>query len=213
MSSAETTFALEQEDCRAVHGTAEPIVRLRFCYADPPYFGLAEKFYGDLHPDAADYDRLETHAALIGRLCDEWPDGWAMSLHSPSLRHILPLCPDDVRVLAWVKPMTSFKPNVRLAYAWEPIILRGGRPLTRKQPTQRDWLACSCIDPSTGRLKGGFKGGKPEGLVRWLLAVLNADPADEITDLFPGSGSVTRAIEAWRSEVRLPLYKANHTKR
>ncbi|MCF7853617.1 MAG: hypothetical protein K9N51_02375 [Candidatus Pacebacteria bacterium] len=206
MNSAKETFALETDDRRAVHGTVRPLVRLRFAYADPPYFGLAAKFYGDLHPDAAAYDRLETHAALILRLCDEWPDGWAMSLHAPSLRHILPLCPDDVRVLAWVKPMTSFKPNVRLAYAWEPIILRGGRPLTREQPTQRDWLACSCIDTSTGRLKGGFKGGKPEGLVRWLLAVMNADPADEITDLFPGSGDVTRAIQAWRAEGRLPLY-------
>ena len=200
MNSAETTFALEADDRRAVQGT---VVRLRFCYADPPYFGLAAKFYGDMHPDAAAYDRLETHAALIRRLCDEWPDGWAMSLHEPSLRHILPLCPEDCRVMPWVKPFASFKPGVGVAYAWEPLIVRGGRKRERWQPTVRDWCAVNIT------LQRGFCGAKPDGVVRWLLDVLNADPGDEITDLFPGSGAVTRAIEAWRAEGRLPLYQAN----
>ena len=41
---------------------------MRFAYADPPYLGLAKAFYGDRHADAADYDRPETHQALINRM-------------------------------------------------------------------------------------------------------------------------------------------------
>jgi hypothetical protein len=114
---------------------------MRFAYADPPYLGLAAKFYGHLHADAADYDKPETHQALIDRLCAEF-DGWALSLHTPSLRAILPMCPPDVRVMAWVKPFASFKPGVGVAYAWEPIIVRGGRRRTRKQQTVSRSLGC-----------------------------------------------------------------------
>lgn len=161
---------------------------MRFAYADPPYFGLAAKFYGHLHPDAADYDRLETHQALIDRMSDEY-EGWAMSLHTPSLRQILPLCPSDVRVMAWVKPFCSFKPGVGVAYAWEPVIVRGGRKRTREQQTVRDWCAVNIT------LKRGFTGAKPPKFVRWLLDVLNFQPGDEIDDLFPGSGAVQDAID------------------
>jgi hypothetical protein len=104
---------------------------MKFGYADPPYLGRAAKFYGELHADAAVYDTVEGHHALIDRLCDEFADGWAMSLHTPSLRTILPLCPEDVRVMAWVKPFCSFKKGVGVAYAWEPIIVRGGAPTHR----------------------------------------------------------------------------------
>jgi hypothetical protein len=37
---------------------------MMFAYADPPYLGLAASFYGDRHPEAADYDRPEMHATL-----------------------------------------------------------------------------------------------------------------------------------------------------
>jgi len=164
---------------------------MRFAYADPPYLGLSVKFYGDMHPDAALYDTLEGHAALINRLSDEFSDGWAMSLHSPALRQILPLCPDDCRVMAWVKPFASFKPGVGVAYAWEPVIVRGGRRRTREQSTVRDWCAVNIT------LQRGFTGAKPVGFVHWLLEVLNVEPGDEIVDIFPGSGAVTAALGGW----------------
>lgn len=172
---------------------------MKFAYADPPYYGLAAKFYAHLHPDAADYDRLETHAALIQRLCDEFPDGWAMSLHAPSLRDILPLCPRDVRVMAWVKPFVSFKPNVFPAYCWEPVLLRGGRkrPHGSKTPHVRDYLSLPIS------LGSPFKGAKPAGFVRWLLAALRVRQDDEFVDLFPGSGAVSRAYEQWREQCPL----------
>lgn len=166
---------------------------MRFAYADPPYLGLAAKFYGHLHEAAAEYDKPETHRALIDRLCDEYTDGWAMSLHSPALRVILPMCPADVRVMSWVKPFASFKPGVGVAYAWEPIVVRGGRRRTREQSTVRDWCAVNIT------LRKGFTGAKPAAFVWWVLDVLGVEPADTIDDLFPGSGAVTVAIDEWRA--------------
>ena len=169
---------------------------MKFAYADPPYLGLAAKFYGHLHPDAADYDKPETHQALIDRLCSEFSDGWAMSLHAPALRTILPMCPPEARVMPWVKPFASFKPGVGVAYAWEPVIVMGGRRRTREQRTVRDWCAVNST------LRKGFTGAKPAGFVHWLLDVLNAEQDDEVVDLFPGSGAVTNAIADWRSAAR-----------
>lgn len=176
---------------------------MRFAYADPPYLGLAAKFYGKIHPEAAVYDDPEAHRALIGRLCSEYPDGWAMSLHTPSLRTILPMCPDDVRVLAWVKPFCSFKPNIRLAYAWEPVILRGGRKRQgRDRDTVRDWCAVNML------LKRGFCGAKPPDLIHWLLDVLGADADDTVDDLFPGSGAVGEVIaKRFQRETSDPIGK------
>ena len=171
---------------------------MKFAYADPPYLGLAAKFYGDLHPDAAEYDDPETHRRLIERLCSEF-DGWAMSLHSPSLREILPMCPPDVRVGAWCKSFASYKPGVYPAYAWEPIIFRGARKRGRHHTTVSDY----CVVPIT--VRRGFQGAKPERFVWWMLAVLNVQADDEFVDLFPGSGAVARAWEKWRSQAPLGL--------
>lgn len=168
---------------------------MRFAYADPPYLGSAAKHYRALHPDAADYDDLATHRQLVERLCDDYPDGWALSLHTPSLRAILPLCPPDVRVMAWVKPFCSYKPSVNPAYAWEPVIVRGGRKRPRSDDTMRDWVACNVT------LRAGFPGAKPEGFCFWLFAVLNIQPGDELDDLFPGSGAVSAALARWRRQL------------
>lgn len=165
---------------------------MKFAYADPPYLGLAVAFYGKMHPEAAIYDTEEGHRLLIERLCDEYSDGWALSLHTPSLKAILNLCPDDVRTMAWVKPFASFKPGVGVAYAWEPIIVRGGRRRTREQRTVRDWVSENIT------LRRGFTGAKPTAVVHWLLDVLNVLPGDVVDDLFPGSGAVTAALDGWR---------------
>lgn len=177
---------------------------MRFAYADPPYLGLAAKFYGHLHADAAEYDKPETHQALIHRLCDEFSDGWAMSLHAPALRTILPMCPPESRVMPWVKPFASFKPGVGIAYAWEPVIFMGGLRRTKQQLTVRDWCAVNIT------LRKGFTGAKPAGFVHWLLDLFNAEGGDEVVDLFPGSGAVTNAINDWRAafagNVQGPLF-------
>jgi hypothetical protein len=170
---------------------------MKFAYADPPYFGLAQ-YYTDRHPDALEWNRIETHKALIQRLCEEYPDGWALSLHTPSLRDILPLCPGNVRVMAWVKPFCSFKPGVNPAYAWEPVIVFGGRNRGRDLLTVRDWIATSIT------LQRGFVGAKPEEFCFWVFEILGMEPEDEFEDMFPGSGAVSRAFIHWKETYRRP---------
>ena len=105
---------------------------MRFAYADPPYLGQARHY--PEHLEAHKWNNPETHRYLIKRLVVEYPDGWALSCSSPSLRVLLPLCPEDVRVGAWVKPFHIYKKGVRPAYAWEPLIFRGGRNLNHPAP-------------------------------------------------------------------------------
>lgn len=169
---------------------------MKIAYADPPYLGCG-KYYAEHHPNALDYDDPAVHRALIGRLGDEYPDGWAMSLSSPSLKTLLPMCPDDCRVSAWVKPFAVFKPNVGVAYAWEPVIWRGGRPRTRQQDTVRDWVSANIT------LKRGLTGAKPRDFCRWLFEIMNLQPGDTFVDIFPGTSAVTAAWHDWNAE-RLP---------
>lgn len=161
---------------------------MRFCYADPPYIGQARKHYG---ADAKEVN----HELLIAHL-NEF-DAWALSLSSPTLRIILPLCPDDVRVCAWVKPFASFKPGVNPGYAWEPIIVCGGRKLGREVPTVRDWVSANIT------LKKGTSGAKPLDFSFWLFEFVGLTPEDEFVDLYPGSGAVSRAWDKWRNQERL----------
>ena len=156
---------------------------MRFAYADPPYVGQAQKHYS--HDAAcAEVD----HAQLIESLVAGYPDGWALSLSSPSLRQILAMCPEDVRVMAWVKPFCSFKVNVNPAYAWEPVIVRRGRRRTREQATVRDWLSESIT------LRKGLAGAKPKEFCYWLFDVWNVEAGDEVVDLYPGTGVVTECL-------------------
>lgn len=159
---------------------------VRFAYADPPYIGQASKHYSH-DPNCAEVD----HAVLIERLCADFPDGWALSLSSPTLRHVLALCPPDVRVGAWVKPFCAFKVNVNPAYAWEPVIFRGGRKRTRSDLTVRDWVSA----PIT--LRRGLSGVKPDEFSYWLFSFLGMKKGDELIDLFPGSGAVSSAWSRW----------------
>lgn len=165
--------------------------RVRVAIADPPYPGMAH-FY-EHH---ADYAGEVDHNALIFRLMAEFPDGWALHTASTTLSEVLPDCPWDVRIGAWVKPFASFKPGVNPGYAWEPVIFRGGRqPRARTEATVRDW----CSVPIT--LKRGLVGVKPEGVCFWVFEFLGLRPGDEVVDLFPGTGAITRAWEKWQRQL------------
>jgi hypothetical protein len=164
---------------------------VRFAYADPPYIGQARKHYG---PEA----REVNHPLLIAHLAEF--DGWALSCSSPSLRELLPLCPPDVRVMAWVKPFAAFKVNVNPAYAWEPVLVKVlPRKRERAEPTVRDWVSAVIT------LQRGTSGAKPEQFCRWLFEAVGVTPDDEFCDLFPGSGAVQRAWESWRAQRSLDL--------
>lgn len=157
---------------------------MKIAYADPPYPGMAH-FYKCPEVD---------HAALIRDLCEQFPDGWALSTASTTLRQVIALCPDDVRVAAWVKPWASFKPGVNPAYAWEPVLFRGGRKRSKEDATIRDWCSCNIT------MQRGLTGAKPEGFCVWLFELMGMARGDELVDLFVGSGAVTRAWESWTRE-------------
>jgi hypothetical protein len=101
------------------------------------------------------------------------------------------MCPDDCRVSSWVKPFAIFKPNVGVAYAWEPVIWRGGRRRTREQETVRDWVSANIT------LRRGLTGAKPREFCRWILSILNVQPGDTLDDLFPGTGTMGAALSDW----------------
>jgi hypothetical protein len=170
---------------------------MKLAYADPPYIGQAQRHYSK-EELCAEVD----HAELIAQLMTY--DGWALSLSSPTLKQILALCPDDVRVGAWVKPWASFKPGVNPGYAWEPVIFWGGRKRGRELPTLRDWVSANAT------LKKGLSGAKPLKVCYWLFEMLGAVRDDEFFDLFPGTGIVSRAWENWNKRMRvhgLPLFE------
>lgn len=177
---------------------------MRVAYADPPYLGCCG-LYGHSHPDGRCWDDLDTHAALIARLVDDFPDGWALSCTSNSLRLLLPLCPEGVRVGAWVKPFHAYKRGIRPAYAWEPVVYRGGRNLGHRPPpkggkatTPKDWVAANIT------LKRGLTGAKPERFCSWVFDVLGLRPGDEFVDLFPGTGAVSEAWTEWQQRQQPP---------
>jgi hypothetical protein len=164
---------------------------MRFAYADPPYLGQGTKHYGDRHDEAYLWDTIDAHRDLIDELVTDFPDGWALSLSSSSLTRILPLCPIDVRVAAWVKPFAAFKRNVRIAYTWEPVIFSGGRMSSKDGATpNRDHLAESIT------MRKGFPGAKPDRFNSWVLDLLGWKPGDELDDLFPGTGGMGRVVQS-----------------
>lgn len=175
---------------------------MRAAYADPPYLGCCG-LYKHSHPitghpwDGMCWDRPVTHALLIDWLRTEFVEGWALSASAPSLRDLLIASPGDVRVSPWTKPFAAYKPNVNPAYAWEPVIWRGGRKRSRQEPTVRDWCSANIT------LKRGLTGAKPDNFSFWLFDLLGLRAGDEFVDVFPGTGAVMRAWESYQRQRRL----------
>ena len=169
--------------------------RLTMAYADPPYPGQSAKHYAD-HPD---FDGEVDHRDLIRRLTNDYPDGWALSTSAPALYDVLRIChatfglslyEGDLRLVPWVKPFAAFKRNVRVAYAWEPVIVKPAERLEGAVPT-RDFIS----EPIT--MKRGVTGAKPERFCFQLFEIMGLRPCDRLDDLFPGSGAVADAWERW----------------
>ena len=171
---------------------------MKIAYADPPYIGQAKKHYGKHKDFAGEVD----HALLIQRLCDEYPDGWALSLSCKSLKEILSMCPDDVRVLSWVKPWSAFLPGIRLQFGWEPVIMHRGRQDKphKGQSKITDWVSASPTDCLWNiRPEGHVIGQKPRDFCYWLFSCLGLQHGDDFDDLFPGSGAVGNHFQDWIS--------------
>jgi hypothetical protein len=149
---------------------------IRVAYADPPYPGLARRYYRSPEVD---------HVELVARLCRDYPDGWALSTGAYALRELLPLCPAGARVCAWVKPHAPHPHTNGVHNCWEPVIVVGGR---QEPPGVRDWL--SALPARSG---GDLPGRKPIAFCAWLFGLLGLRRGDELADLFPGTGVVSRA--------------------
>ena len=160
---------------------------MRFAYADPPYLGCGAKLYGAFHNDAAMWDDPQAHIDLVARLCDEYPDGWVVSLHAPSLPVYLSATPPHARVAAWVKTWHQIRPTT-VQYAWEPVIWCGGRKDNKRAPMVRDWLAANATR------QRGLPGAKPDEFNRWVLDLLNFQEGDTLDDLFPGTHGMAHVL-------------------
>ena len=169
---------------------------MRLAYADPPYLGQAKRHYG-FHPD---YAGEVDHAILIAQLGAF--DGWALSASMRSLRTLLPMCPEGVLVLGWVKPVAPPMGDKRI-YSWEPVILKA--PRNPADYTRTHLIASPPGFAFRPMPEGHVIGEKPEAFATWLFEAAGLDPNDEFTDLFPGSGAVGRAWEKWRAQTPLGL--------
>jgi hypothetical protein len=168
----------------------------RVAYADPPYPGQSAKHYSE-HPDYAG----EVNPAGLFRQLAAF-DGWVLHTSSAALPQIIRAAdsiayedggPRDYRIMAWVKPFAAFKRNVAVAYAWEPVLVKPCRkPVVAGRMVMRDWISESIT------MKRGLAGAKPEAVCWWAFEVLGMQPDDELVDLFPGTGAVTRAWQSWR---------------
>ena len=158
---------------------------MKYAYADPPYLGCGKKIYGQFHDDAADWDNEATHVALIERLCDEYPDGWAVSLHCPSLPLYAKHVPTDARYGAWCKTWHQIRPTTT-QWAWEPVIWRTSYKDNKRSPMVRDyWVGAATR-------QRGLPGAKPDGFCRWIIDLLGYKDGDQLDDLFPGTGIMGR---------------------
>ncbi len=163
---------------------------LVFAYADPPYPGTARKYYRKWEVD---------QQALISSLRTSGYAGWALSTSAKALRKILPLCPPEARVCAWVKPIGVSSKTYGLHNTWEPVIVVPGREL---RPGVRDWLSAQ-----PARRGGTLPGRKPLAFCAWLFRILGMLPGDELVDIFPGTGIVSRS---WRELSRASLLEDRH---
>jgi hypothetical protein len=182
----------------AIVQAARPI---RCAYADPVYPGRSPYYLvegtPEYHPDAARWDDLAEHVALMGRLDAGHPDGWAMSTSSDAARELWHAAPPGTQLAVWSRGGPRL--NLRVVPGWEAVLYRTSTIKVPGRPQAMDWLMCGI--GHTSRADRGFYGAKPPRFCRWLFALLGlgGHPADELVDLFPGSGAVTRAWADYRA--------------
>lgn len=169
--------------------SSQPRQVAHFAYADPPYPGLAKKYYG---PGAQEVN----HRILIGTLQERYPDGWALSTSAAALGEVLSLCPGSAQVAVWVKGSRAAL-ALRARNAWEPVIVVGGR-MRRMEPAEGldDVLVWGGRQHSH---PGALVGMKSAAFCEWVFRLLGAERQDTMTDIFPGSGAVSRAWNLYTS--------------
>jgi hypothetical protein len=162
---------------------------MRFAYADPPYPGLARKYYGCEEVD---------HAELVSRLTAGPYDGWALSTSAAALRDVWALCPEGTRLNVWVNGPRKTKSYSAL-HAFEALLVFGG--LERRVPVVEDLSDVLSWGGRQHSHPGALPGMKPAAFCEWMFRLLGASRGDHLDDLFPGSGAVERAWSLYTSPV------------
>ena len=163
---------------------------MKFAYADPPYYKQGKRLYG-YHPEASIWDTQQAHIDLVERLLSDYPDGWALSCNPADLCWLLPNAP-QARVCAWAKTFHQIRPLCSVQYAWEPVVVHGGRQIKNRKPMVRDWMSCA------RSMRKGLVGAKPAEFNVWVLDLLGYDPSqDTIDDLFPGTNGLKKVLETY----------------
>jgi hypothetical protein len=154
---------------------------LRFAYADPPYPGLAKRYYQHEPTYAGEVD----HAELIASL--KYYDGWALSTSGKlaTLAKILPLCPQNAILVPWVKLGGVPSTTRGLHNRWEALIVVPGRAL---RPGQADFLIAH-----PARFGGTLTGRKPIAFIAKLFKALGMLVGDSLLDKYPGTEIVGRS--------------------
>lgn len=174
---------------------------MRFAYADPPYLGCCRLYQHEHGDDGLCWDDPATHRKLVERI-DAEHDGWALSLSVKSLSTILSFCPDDALVLAWFKPIAPPLGDHR-RYNWEPVIVR---PLRRYGPGYVPIAVVASPPMFTFRETPPehVVGEKPEAFAHWVFANAGLTLDDTMTDVFTGSGAITRAWQTYNPGPTVP---------
>ncbi len=179
----------------ATETAASPI---RVAYLDPPYPKLAS-YYRD-HPD---YAGEVDHDELVRRATREFPDGWALSTSKRALPFVLrlpamlELDPDDLLVSVWVKGSRACV-SKRARSAYEPVVFWRGRERRLEiDEVLDDVLTWGGRQPSH---PGALVGMKSAAFCEWVFRQLGLMRGDELADLFPGSGAVSRAWRIYSGE-------------
>lgn len=146
----------------------------------------------DLHPEAAKWDDLSAHRALLLHLVDNY-DGWALATTPDGLGAYHPL-PVNAQIMCWHRP-TAMPGGGRLIERWEPVIVFIPEE-RRSRAGVRVSNVLTAVAPSAHGSRSSFVGAKPPVWTRWVLDALGYDAAtDDLDDLFPGSGAVTAAAD------------------
>lgn len=183
---------------------------VKLAIADPPYppfigsggrKNRASRWYGDNqrskkdrpsdnHAEAAVWDDPATHRALLLRLLDEF-DGFAIATSPDGIAAYGDL-PIGCRLMAWIKP-NAMPGAHRLRSMWEPVILFP--PVGRRSNRGGVGSLPDVLTAAAPRI--GFYGAKPPAWTDWVLSAMSYDAAaDEVVDMFPGSGAVGAAVQS-----------------
>ena len=182
----------------------------KLAIADPPYLGRAELWYGgkgrskqgtagraagrghlapEFHPDAARWDDPAEHIALMRAMGRDY-DGWAMAASGKTLAPIIGVADNLGARLAIWHVTNAIPDGARVRNTWEAVFYKV--PDTRRAVGTGHRVRDHLI---AGHPMSGFVGAKPDMWTRWVLDLLGFAAGDEVTDMFPGSGAVSRAAE------------------